>query len=83
LITEYIKHIQKITAENGIIFKHGKRGGLSDANILAGFGVLCLDGMGPIGDDAHSSDEYMEIDSVLPYYNLSMLLMKDLADKKH
>lgn len=39
---EYIKHIQKITSENGILFKHGKRDGLSDANILAGFGVLCL-----------------------------------------
>lgn len=77
----YVKHIKKITSENGILFKHGKRGGLSDANILTGFGVLCVDGMGPIGDDAHSSEEYMELDSVIPYYNLSILLIKDLAEK--
>lgn len=80
---EYVKHIQKITEENGITFKHGKRGGLSDANLLTGFGVLCIDGLGPTGDGDHSTDEYMEIDSVIPYYNLSMLLIKDLADKKH
>ena len=78
----YIKHIQKITSENGILFKHKARGGLSDANVLAGFGVLCIDGMGPTGDADHSPDEYMEIDSVIPYYNLSMLLIKDLADRK-
>ena len=34
-----------------------------------------------IGDDAHSSEEYMELDSVILYYNLSMLLIKDLAEK--
>lgn len=79
---EYVKHIQKITSENGILFRHGKRGGLSDANVLTAFGVLCIDGMGPIGDGEHAAEEYMEIDSVIPYYNLSMLLMKDLADKK-
>ena len=79
----YIKHIEKITKENGIEFKHTARGGLSDANILAAFGVLCLDGMGPSGDKEHSPDEYMKIDTVIPYYNLSALLIKDLAQQKH
>ena len=79
---KYIKHIEKITKENGIEFKHRARGGISDANILSGFGVLCLDGMGPTGGDDHCADEYMEIDSVIPYYNLSALLIKDLADNK-
>ena len=81
-VDEYIKHIQKITEENNIVFKHRARGGLSDGNILSGFGVLCIDGMGPTGDCDHSPDEYMEIDSVIPYYNLSELLIKDLADRK-
>ncbi len=79
---KYIKHVEKITKENGIEFKHRARGGLSDANVLTGFGVLCLDGMGPSGDCDHCPDEYMNIDSVIPYYNLSMLLIKDLADNK-
>ena len=81
-VDRYIKHVEKITKENGIAFKHRARGGLSDANILAQHGVLCLDGMGPVGDDDHSPNEYMEIDSVIPYYNLSMLLIKDLAENK-
>ena len=79
---EYIKHIQKITEENNIVFKHRARGGLSDGNILSGFGVLCIDGIGPTGDCDHSPDKYMEIDSVIPYYNLSKFLIKDLADRK-
>ena len=78
----YIKHVERITKENGIEFKHKARGGLSDANILATFGVLCLDGMGPYGDKEHSPDEYMKIDSVIPYYNFSALLIKDLAQQK-
>lgn len=79
-IDDYIKHIQEITSENGIVFNHSPRGGVSDGNILAGFGVLVLDGMGPSGGSDHSPDEYMEIDSVIPYFNLSMLLIKDLAN---
>ena len=81
-VDRYIKHIEKITKENGIEFKHKARGGLSDANILAQYGVLCLDGMGPSGSDDHCPGEYMEIDTVIPYYNLSMLLIKDLAEQK-
>ena len=82
-VDRYIKHIQKITKENGIEFKHKARGGLSDANILAGFGVLCLDGLGPVGMKGHCPAEVMKIDTVIPYYNLSALLIKDLAQQKH
>ena len=56
---------------------------LSDGNVLAEFGVLCIDGLGPTGDECHAPGEYLEIDSVIPYYNLSMLLIKDLADRKN
>lgn len=81
-VDKYIKHVEKITAENGIEFKHRARGGLSDGNILTEYGVLCLDAMGPSGGDDHCADEYMNIDSVIPYYNLSMLLISDLAQRK-
>ncbi|MBQ8807940.1 MAG: M20 family metallopeptidase [Clostridia bacterium] len=78
----YIKHVEKITKENGIEFKHKARGGLSDANILAQYGVLCLDGLGPVGMKCHCPEEVMLIDTVIPYYNLSMLFIKDLAETK-
>jgi glutamate carboxypeptidase len=35
------------------------RSGVSDANTLASCGIPVLDGLGPIGDKDHSSDEYM------------------------
>ncbi len=75
----YVKHVEELTKSLGIEYKHRKRGGLSDANSLAQFGVVCLDAMGPAGDDDHSPDEYLLLDSVLPSFALSMALIKDLA----
>ena len=55
---------------------------ISDANLIAPYGPICLDGLGPIGDDCHSRDEYLDIDSVMPFYKLSQVLIRDLADSK-
>ncbi len=41
-------------------------GGASDANVIAGWDVPVLDGLGPIGGLDHSPDEYIEIDSLAP-----------------
>lgn len=80
--TEYIKHVEQLTKENGINFKHSARGGVSDANVISRYGVICLDGLGPTGGMAHCPEEFLLIDTVVPYYNLSMLLIEDLAKKK-
>jgi glutamate carboxypeptidase len=39
-------------------------GGASDANAIAALGVPVLDGLGPIGGGAHTSDEYVDLDSL-------------------
>jgi len=41
-------------------------GGASDANTTAGLGVPTLDGLGPIGGNDHSPEEYLEVDSIVP-----------------
>lgn len=41
-------------------------GGVSDANFCAGQGVPTLDGLGPVGGDDHSPDEYLELGSIAP-----------------
>ena len=41
-------------------------GGASDANTTAGLGVPTLDGLGPIGGDDHSADEWLDLASVVP-----------------
>jgi len=51
-------------AEMGIDLQEGSTGGASDGNFTSALGIPTLDGLGPIGDGAHSSDEYIEVDSL-------------------
>jgi glutamate carboxypeptidase len=41
-------------------------GGTSDGNFLAGGGLPVLDGLGPVGGNSHSPEEYILIDSIVP-----------------
>lgn len=78
----YIKHIEELMKSLGKEFKHSPRGGHSDANIIAQYGPVCIDGMGPMGSDAHRPEEQMYIDDVVPSFELSNILIRDLADRK-
>ncbi len=51
---EFIKLVEKLINEP---IKVEKRGGVSDANIVAGQGVTTLDGFGPFGDGDHTKKE--------------------------
>ena len=60
-----------------------RRGGLSDANYLAGLGPM-LDGMGPAGANAHCSEwrpeegkwpEFVEVDSFVPKAALNLVAL--------
>lgn len=55
---------KNIAAEMQIELKEGSTGGASDGNFTSALGIATLDGLGPIGDGAHSVDEYVEIDSL-------------------
>ena len=80
--TAYARRILQICKENRLPITFKARGGLSDANLIAQYGAVCIDGLGPAGAGGHSPDEYMLLDSVEPAYQLSMALLKDLADQK-
>lgn len=45
-------------------------GGCSDGNYTSAQGVPTIDGMGPIGANAHRADEYIELDSIVPQIQL-------------
>ena len=79
---KYFAHLKDVLAEHGIEFITRARGGLSDANIIGSLGTICIDGMGPSGDYCHSVLECMDIDSVLPSFNYSMVIISDLAERK-
>ncbi|MFN2543238.1 MAG: M20 family metallopeptidase [Actinomycetota bacterium] len=57
---------QEIAEELGFEIRDLATGGASDANTTAAAGVPTLDGLGPIGGDAHSPAEWLDLTSVVP-----------------
>jgi glutamate carboxypeptidase len=55
---------RSVAADLGIDLKEGSTGGASDGNLTSALGIPTLDGLGPIGDGAHATDEYIEINSL-------------------
>ena len=55
-----------LATELGFELRDAATGGASDANTTAALGVPTLDGLGPIGGDDHSVDEWLDLTSVAP-----------------
>ena len=56
----------EIAGELGFGLHDAATGGASDANTTAALGVPTLDGLGPVGGDDHSVDEWLDLASVVP-----------------
>lgn len=63
----------------GLEMKLITTGGGSDGNFTAALGVPTIDAMGPQGGRAHSQDEYLVLDSVVPNLRLIHAIMKAAA----
>ena len=55
-----------IAADLGFELRDAATGGASDANTTAALGLPTLDGLGPVGGDDHSVDEWLDLASVVP-----------------
>ncbi len=66
---------QAVAGELGFTIGDAATGGASDANTTSGMGLPTLDGLGPIGGDDHSVDEWLELSSVVPRVTLLAALM--------
>lgn len=64
-----------IAAELGFELHDAATGGASDANTTAALGVPTIDGLGPVGGDDHSVDEWLDLSSVVPRVTLLAGLM--------
>jgi glutamate carboxypeptidase len=64
-----------IAAELGFALRDAATGGASDANTTAALGVPTLDGLGPVGGDDHSVDEWLDLGSVVPRTTLLAALI--------
>ena len=64
MMIDTFQKAQSIAEKLGLRISEGSTGGGSDANYVAPLGVPVLDGLGAIGDGAHSEHEYIRIDSL-------------------
>ena len=55
-----------IAGELGFALEDAATGGASDGNTTSAAGTPTLDGLGPIGGDAHADDEWLDLGSVVP-----------------
>ncbi len=69
-----------IAGELGFEVRDAATGGASDANTTSAAGLPTLDGLGPIGGDDHSVDEWLDLDSVVPRTTLLAALMARIGD---
>lgn len=63
--------ITKIAQKIGVEFRWIATGGGSDASFTAMHGVPTVDGVGPVGAHAHTENEYLEINTLLPRLKLT------------
>ena len=56
----------EIAGELGFQLRDAATGGASDANTTAALGLPTIDGLGPVGGDDHSVDEWLDVTSIVP-----------------
>ncbi|MDC3416235.1 M20 family metallopeptidase [Aquibacillus salsiterrae] len=56
-------------------------GGGSDASFPAALGIATIDGLGPVGGNAHSDKEYLDLESLIPRTQLLAETIQRLSEK--
>lgn len=74
-----LKNLESVASLMNIKLSAKESGGLSDGNILAEAGLPCIDTLGVIGGNLHTSNEYMEIDSMIERAKLIFLFLNQFA----
>jgi glutamate carboxypeptidase len=69
-----------IAADLGFEIHDALTGGASDANTTTAAGLPTLDGLGPVGGDDHSADEWLDLTSVVPRTTLLAALIDRIAE---
>ena len=73
------EHVATIGRRIGLDMKLTTTGGCSDGNFTAALGIPTIDALGPIGGDAHSTDEYVDLSSIVPNTLLICEILKAAA----
>lgn len=59
-----------VAGELGLDIGHAATGGSADANTAASVGTPVIDGLGPVGGDDHSPEEWLDLASIVPRVSL-------------
>jgi len=78
-----LRIIQAVGDEIGIEIEDTATGGGSDASFTSSLGIATIDGLGPIGGNAHSDKEYLEIPSLVERTYLLATIIKRLVEKQN
>ncbi|MFC4404435.1 M20 family metallopeptidase [Gracilibacillus xinjiangensis] len=76
-----LKIIKRVGNELQINIMDTETGGGSDASFPAALGIPTVDGLGPVGGNAHREDEYLELESFIPRTLLLAQVIEKLAIK--
>ncbi|MFZ7101172.1 MAG: M20 family metallopeptidase [Peptococcaceae bacterium] len=71
--------VERIGEKIGVEIKWTGTGGGSDGNFSAALGIPTIDGLGPVGGGSHSANEYLEINSIEPRFNLLREIILNLV----
>ena len=77
-VAKLFKLAQRLGPEVGLNLKEASVGGGSDGNFTAALGVPTLDGLGPVGEGAHASNESVLVDQIIPRTALLARLLEEL-----
>jgi glutamate carboxypeptidase len=69
---------RRIAHDVGFELGHGQHGGGSDGNFTGALGVATLDGLGAMGDGAHTHDEHILASSLVPRTTLLARLIAEI-----
>jgi glutamate carboxypeptidase len=70
-----------IYAGLGLVVGRGGNGGASESALAHAAGVAALDGLGPVGGNFHTDDEYVELGTITPRLYMLTKLVMELGDK--
>ncbi|WP_371514504.1 M20 family metallopeptidase [Solibacillus sp. R5-41] len=76
-----LERVYAVSEELGIKLRDVSTGGGGDASFTSAIGIPTIDGLGPVGGNAHSEKEYLEIPSLTERTFLLAELIKSLSVK--
>jgi glutamate carboxypeptidase len=65
-VAALVGQAQAVARDLGFEVGEAATGGAGDANTTAAAGLPTIDGLAPVGGEAHGPDEWLDLDSVVP-----------------